>query len=260
MHLFDQPVSSYMTATIIAVDRDTTLDEVAALLTGHDISAVPVCTADRSLVGVVSRTDLIRVGIVHRGATSSASLGIPAQSAESLMSPRSVVVSASNRLRDAAALMLAQHIHRVFVIDHQRLVGVLSATDLARAARDARLALPLSAIMNRSMISIEASAQLSVANAMLDKHQISGLIVTDDGWPIGMYTQTEVLFSRDLPFATPVGEVLDPSMVCLPLEMEVYRAAGTALELGVRRIIACKDREAAGIVSGMDFVKLVATA
>jgi hypothetical protein len=38
----------------------------------------------------------------------------------------------------------------------------------------------------------------------------------------------------------------------------IYRAAEQACRMEVRRVIPCREREAVGIVTGMDFVKLVA--
>jgi CBS domain-containing protein len=260
MKPFDQLVSSYMTANVISVERSTPIRDVAQLLGRNLVSAVPVCE-DGAVVGVISRTDLIREGLLHTGARlASSSIAFPAKDADDLMSPRPLVVASSTHLREAAALMRDRKIHRVFVVDGPHLTGVLSAHDLARAVRDARVELPLSSVMSAPLVTVDSHAPISAATEKLADAHVSGVVVTDEGWPVGMFTQVEVLASRELPRGTRVDEVLDPSMVCLPDELPIHRAAATAFELGARRVIACRNRDAVGIVTGMDFVKIVATA
>ncbi len=260
MKPFDQLVSAYMTANIISVERATPLRDVAKLLGRNLVSAVPVCE-DGAVLGVISRTDLIREGLMHTGARQgSTSIAFPAKEAEELMSPRPLVVASGTKLRDAAALMYERKIHRVFVVDGAYLTGVLSSHDLARAVRDARVEQPLSSLMSAPLVTVDSHEPISSATEKLTSSHVSGLVVLEEGWPVGMFTQVEVLAARDLPRGTRVDEVLDPSMVCLPDELPLHRAAATAFELGARRIIACRQHDAVGIVSGMDFVRVVAGA
>jgi CBS domain-containing protein len=49
-----------MTKDVITVSLDTTVREIAALLVRHRISGMPVATADRMVVGMVSQSDLLR--------------------------------------------------------------------------------------------------------------------------------------------------------------------------------------------------------
>ncbi len=260
MKPFEQLVSSYMTANVISVETGTSIREVAQLLGRNLVSAVPVCDSG-SLVGVVSRTDLIREGLLHTGVrANSTSIAFPAKEVDELMSPRPLVVAGNTRLHDAAVLMRERKVHRVFVVDGPSVTGVLSAHDLVRAVRDARIETPLAEVMTSPLVTVDAHEPISSATEKLAEAHVSGLVVTDEGWPVGMFTQVEVLASRDLPRGTRVDEVLDPSMVCLPAELPLYRAAATAHELGARRVIACRQRDAVGIISGMDFVRVVAGA
>jgi predicted transcriptional regulator len=252
------PVSTFMSAPVVSVVRDTPLTEVVALLAGPQRSAVPVLDEDGAVVGVISRTDLIREGMLHSGVRPTTAMALPANVAEALMSPRPIVVADTTRVRDAAALMLAHHVHRVFAIRDGALVGVLSSHDVMRAIADARLAAPLSTIMSSPLITVDTRCSLAAATELLASRHLTGVVVLEEGWPVGVFGQSEALASRELPRGMPIDEVFDPSLVCLPEELAVHRAAATAFELGARRVIACRQREAVGIVTGMDFIKLAA--
>src|ERR1700693_945041 len=49
-----------MTRQVVTARPDSTVAEVAQLLTDHDISAVPVCAHDGTLLGMISEGDLMR--------------------------------------------------------------------------------------------------------------------------------------------------------------------------------------------------------
>ncbi|MCW5631982.1 MAG: CBS domain-containing protein [Rubrivivax sp.] len=56
-----------MTRTLVSVDEDASLEQIAALLEKHGIKRVPVLR-DGKLVGIVSRADLLRGVAVRQGA------------------------------------------------------------------------------------------------------------------------------------------------------------------------------------------------
>jgi len=139
-----------------------------------------------------------------------------------------------------------------------KLIGVISTLDVMGAVREAKIDLPIAEIMSKPLFSIEAKQPLSAAVERLEHARVTGLVVLEEGYPVGVFTQLEAMESRDLARDTPVNEVFDPSMLCLPSTTKVYRAAEQATRMHVRRIIPSRDREAIGIITSFDFVKLAA--
>jgi len=223
---------------------------------------MPVVDDDGVIAGVVSRTDLLRVGRVQAGAHRKASvLTLPERRVGELLgeSPRApIVVSPTTPLHDAARMMRDERVHRLFVVDGGKLVGVISTLDVMGAVREAKIDLPIAEIMSKPLFSIEAKQPLSAAVERLEHARVTGLVVLEEGYPVGVFTQLEAMESRDLARDTPVNEVFDPSMLCLPSTTKVYRAAEQATRMHVRRIIPSRDREAIGIITSFDFVKLAA--
>ncbi len=264
MNLFSRPVSAFMATKVASVGHDTMLPHVAHELEERKISAMPVLDEHGALTGVISRTDLLRVGRIQAGSHRKASaITLPERSARDLLGTtprRPVVIASSAPLHDAAQLMRDERVHRVFVVDGGTLVGVVSTLEIMGAVRDAKIDIPITEIMSTPLFSVKAQQPLSAAIERLEHARVTGLVVVDDDFPVGVFTQLEAMQSRELPRDTPVNEVFDPAILCLPVTTKIYRAAEQAARLEVRRIIPCREREAVGIVTGFDFAKLVARA
>ena len=257
---FDRPVSEYMTRDVEVSDVETSTEALARLMHERGISGVPILLGGK-LVGVVTRTDLIQLGVMQTGRRwTSPAMPLPHRRAGDVMTGEPRVVAPGAPLRDAARIMSEHNLHRVFVVDGEQLAGVISTLDLAAAVRDARLEVPLSSVMTTPILSVEVHAPLSAAIELLARVPVSGLIVTDEGFPIGMFTQLDALASRDLPRSTPVETTYDAAVICLPVETKLHRAAAQAAQLDVRRVVACRAREGVGVVSGLDFARVASGA
>jgi CBS domain-containing protein len=108
-------VKEIMTTPVVSAGPDTPTADVAQLLSRHRISGVPVTDQDDAVVGLVSEYDLL----VKRGAT-----------AREVMSPTVISVTEDTDVEDVRALLVDLRIRRVPVMAGQRLVGIVSRSDL----------------------------------------------------------------------------------------------------------------------------------
>jgi signal-transduction protein with cAMP-binding, CBS, and nucleotidyltransferase domain len=67
--------------------------------------------------------------------------------------------------------------------------------------------------MTSPIITIDIHAPLSAAIDLLDGAHVTGLIVTDEAQPIGIFTQSDALASRNLPRSTPIEATYDARVV-----------------------------------------------
>jgi CBS domain-containing protein len=256
---FDTPVADYMNQHVEWLAPDAPLPEVARRLADRKISAVPLVAADGKLAGVVSRSDLLRTGrLAASSGPRTPALELPPIAARTLVTGPALVCAPSTTLRAAAREMVRHRVHRLFVTIEDRLVGVISTVDLARAVRDHRLELSIEQVMTAPVVTIAVTATLGEAVGQLDRARLTGLIVVDERWPIGMFTQTEAMAARDLPRETSIEDLYDPAVICLPAKRNIRVAAAHAARLDVRRVVACEVGEAVGIVGGLDFARVVA--
>jgi len=133
-----------MTSGPTAIDDTMSLEQAAKALLRY--SAVPVIDATRHVVGVLSRTDLVRA---FKDTRAPAELLIPVDeerpSGIEYRTPRRVA-DAMNRdfiavpleatASEVIAKMVDHNVGRVFVVDDERrLVGVISSTDILWSLR-----------------------------------------------------------------------------------------------------------------------------
>lgn len=261
MKQFDEPVVSYTTRDLEVAHLHTPLTDVARTMHARGISGMPVLDGKGNVAGVVTRTDLIRHGLHHGGRRSQRHvMALPEKLAKDVMTHGAIEIDSSAPLRDAAHLMVDREVHRIFVTEGGKLSGVICARDLATAVRDAGISAPISSVMTSPIVTVDVLTPLSRAIDLLDRVHVTGLIVLADGQPVGMFDQLEALACRDLPGETPIEEVYSAAVICLPDATKLHRAAAHVAQLQVRRVVACKARDAVGVITATDFARFVAFA
>src|SRR5688572_28811015 len=165
---FDLPLSSHMVAPVHVLSPDDRLASAAALLSELGISALPVVDARRRLIGVLERTDLLRVGrLLTRPAEGAPRFWWPDSRVAECMQTVVPVAPPERTLRQCAQRMLERGLHRVYVLADAELIGVLGTREVMRAVQRAELATPLTALAAQPAERIAAEAPLSAACAQL---------------------------------------------------------------------------------------------
>lgn len=258
--MFDYSITSYMTRRVITASASADVASIIQLLQSHRVSSVPIVGPEGAPIGLVSRTDLIRhglAGLLARTGPNAASLAIPQGTARDIMSTTLVTLRSDRTLRDAAAEMVRHSVHRVLVTEADRLIGIVSTTDLAAAVHGARIDTPISDWMTSPAVTITSQQPVAAAIDLLNQKHLSAVIVVDDGWPVGILSQVDAIAARDVARDTPVDSLMDSAIVCLPSTMRVFRAAGHAAQLDVRRVVVTLAHEVVGIISGLDFARII---
>jgi CBS domain-containing protein len=252
--MFTMPVSMYMSRDVRTVRADASLAEAHRTMEDHHVSGLPVLDPQDRQVGVITRTDLLREGKVETSPERSRPTlrfltGLLVKDA---MTGHLVTVSPSTSVGEAARHMVDGHVHRVFVESQGRIRGVFSTRDVMQAIVDKRLATPIGSYMTRSVKTIGARTPLGRATEELREHGVSGLVVVDDGFPIGVFTQRDALVGRHHAAETAVEHAVDYSVVHLPPSTPIHRAAAQAITTHVRHVLVVEDGQLAGILSGID--------
>ncbi|WP_376795440.1 CBS domain-containing protein [Thermogemmatispora sp.] len=110
-----------MTRTVYTIRPEASAQEAARLLDQKRISGAPVVDSDGRLIGMVTEADIISK--VNREGLRVADI----------MSHELIVVSEETPLEEIAALLSERKIKRVPVVEHGRLVGIVSRADIVHA-------------------------------------------------------------------------------------------------------------------------------
>ncbi len=149
-----------MSRNVATVTPDTPITEIAEILLGRHISAVPVVDGAGAVIGIVSEGDLIRrqeIGTDKHPSWWLHLLTAPedqardyvkshGHKASDVMTGKVVSVGPDTPLDEVATLLERHHIKRVPVVDNGKLAGIVSRADLIRglAAHPATLPAPSS--------------------------------------------------------------------------------------------------------------------
>ena len=248
---FEMPVTEYMTSPVEVLEIGESLLTANELFSGQGVSALGVVDGNGAIKGVISRTDALHAAVFTHGET----FRVPDRPVEELMKSPALQVSPDARLAEAAKLMLKNHVHRVFVTDYEKPIGVVSTRDLMRAVREKRLKTPIAEIASSSVVKVKADDPIALAVDRLDLSNKHGLVVVEGAFPVGIFDQSAALESRRLPPNTAVEHAMDVRILILPGEIALARAAEQALGMNVRRILIEDDLGISGIVGGLDFIR-----
>ncbi len=141
-----------MTAEPVCAEPATTIRQLARLFEENDISGCPVVDQDGKVIGVVSKTDLIRrcsegtadippaylfEVVCEQGVGDEDSdrppIPEPLVCVQDFMTESAVTVRPGTPVHEVAALMADKHIHRVVVVDEEQYpLGVITALDVLK--------------------------------------------------------------------------------------------------------------------------------
>jgi CBS domain-containing protein len=155
---FARVAGDIMTPNPVSIDHTAKVQQAAIALSERGISAVPVINEAGRPVGVVSRTDIVRVAGGAAGVDSCALMcadcgsmaivprgirpdeldprtcGCP--SVSDIMTPEVYSIETDAPVVRIVEELLGKNVHRLFVVDHDGvLVGVVTALDVLRSFR-----------------------------------------------------------------------------------------------------------------------------
>jgi len=111
---------------------DETLAVAAARMRKHNVKRLPVIDREHHLYGIIAVRDIDQA-TAEAARTAKANL-LETRQVRTLMTRRPITCLPHSPVRVAAALMLRNKIGFLPVVDETRLVGILSTTDMLRAA------------------------------------------------------------------------------------------------------------------------------
>jgi CBS domain-containing membrane protein len=157
-----------MNADVVRLDASTSIESAIETLDELEISGAPVTDGDGRLLGVFSTRDVTRSEHVRSGRiqanrgdftmSDTASEGDEDEENEAVilrredyspvvggsdtvadwMNRRAVTVAPDAALRLVCRRMVQEHVHRVIVADHGRVVGIITSFDVVRCVADGR--------------------------------------------------------------------------------------------------------------------------
>ena len=113
---------------LVTIAPEQPVKEVVALLTQHNIGAIVVLDEADALVGIVSERDVVRQ-LIHRDDLLN-------QPVKELMTAKVITCVPQDDLMSVASVMTERRFRHMPVVEHGKLLGIISIGDVLKAQRD----------------------------------------------------------------------------------------------------------------------------
>ena len=115
---------------VLSVSPELPVSDFEGFLTGEDISGAPVVDARGDLLGIASKTDIVRaLGTESRQLVELLPEGL---TVEDIMTRDVVCVAPEDDVKRVAQCMVEGGLHRVLVVDSDGVTGIITSFDLLR--------------------------------------------------------------------------------------------------------------------------------
>jgi predicted transcriptional regulator len=121
-------------------------------------------------------------------------ISLPKQAIKAYMSSPLKTLTSSNTLRDALVLFNKNRIHGAPVIDAEKLAGIITMSDIAKAVeKDLPLMTKVSEVMTTDVIEAPSDTKLFDVIKRFKEREVGRLIVVEQGKPVGILTQSDII-------------------------------------------------------------------
>jgi len=125
---------------------------------------------------------------------TSEMISLPKQSIKNYMSSPLKALRPLDTIRDALVLFNHEHIHGAPVIEGTVLEGIVTMSDIAFAVENGLpLSMPVSEVMTSKVEEVSSDVKLFEVIRRFKEREIGRLIVVEDGKPVGILTQSDVI-------------------------------------------------------------------
>ena len=199
-------VAQVLSQPVLTLPPDAPLRSATWLMVKHQIHAIPL-VSDERLDGLVTASDLLRGVIASRAISQSDDEAFFRLPVISHIRGKLTTVGPTSSLNDVVDIMCRKKIRHLPVVVSESLIGVVSDRDVRQALGRAAVLdaqsqesgklymgpLKVIEIMSQSVKTIPSSATTQTAVEELLRSKIHCLPVVDNGKPIGIITDTDLL-------------------------------------------------------------------
>jgi len=169
-------------------------------------------------------------------------------------------IDPSAPLKAAAKTMLEKK-KRLLVFEDDKLVGIVTASDLIKGIAESNLAFGIEGVMSKKIFCLDEAATALEAAQMMAAKRIGSVIVTRDEEPYGIFAERDLITkvaARNLAFTTELRFLASSPLITAPANTTLSEAAKIMNEKRIKRLPLVQGDDFVGIVTARDLVEAYA--
>ena len=199
---------------LFTLTRENSVQECAKMMKKHRISVVIILNKDKTLGGIITKTDLVAVFLTKKS---------PSIKVSKVMKRKTITAAASDPILHVESLLIKYGISRVIIKRNQKPIGVITFRDFVPAkipqwiaesadpkevqeykfkkgltethANQMNYLFPFHAkdIMSTNPITVNKDNEVKVAITKMIKYNVSGLPVLNNSRLVGIITKSDIV-------------------------------------------------------------------
>jgi len=182
-----------MNPNVVCIDKDQNICDALRIMKKNNVSRLIVINTNnehiKEVVGIITEKDIAtKLGSSRYGNLAPSHFHL-----STVMSPDLITADIDMDVGDAADIMLENHIGSLPVIEDDKLVGILTKTDILEICKgkpyEKRI---VEDVMSSELITIEPTERMIHARRLMIDADIGRLPVIEDGELIGIITSKDI--------------------------------------------------------------------
>jgi predicted transcriptional regulator len=250
-----QTIGKFSTNPVVAVEAEATVQEAVQLMSEKCISCIVVLSHGEP-IGILTERDVVFA--------ANWLLGQPDLLIKEVMNKPVMTASEGMPIAQAYQVFCQHKIRHLVVLDARlNMSGIFTQTDLVRSLREKAFdgINDVSLLMSSQILHIAPEVSARYALSLMARRSVSCIVVMEDGQPVGMFTERDVVrcVANGVDLSeSPVSSVMNSSVYSTPSTATPHDTIGLMLKRSIRRLLVVDDcGEMAGILTQTDIGRVL---
>jgi CBS domain-containing protein len=241
-------ISDVMIKDVATISADSTIFFAAKHMFEKRVSCV-IALEKGKVVGILTETDFLKRIAAKKHDFTHITI-------DKVMTSPVISIPSDTSVLEAGTIAEVNHVKKLPVVDNEKLVGIVTQTDLIRVLTSYGMWRDIEEIMNSDVVTIDSGATVVEAAEAMTKKSLSCIIVLEDGEVAGIFTERDalkrVVAAQKDPFTTKIHDVMSSPVRSIPPDYSVFSASRLIENTHIRRLVVMDEKKLMGIVTQTD--------
>lgn len=250
-------VADFMSSPVISVSAETKFVRAIQLMVSNQIGNVVVIDKEK-VSGIITEREILQYLVLNKA--------IPNKQVKYILTRNFTKVEPDTSVLEAAQIMIRRKTRLLVFRNHKltkgvadRLVGIITASDLVRAFLETDRNPQLEAAMTNKIVTVHPNNTILSAAKLMFKKRIGSIIVTADGRPNGILTERDLLnkvIGQDVDIDEKVGQYCSAPVISAKVGIGANEAARLMFAHKIKRLPLTKGDRIVAMVTARDLVEV----
>jgi CBS domain-containing protein len=255
--MHEMKVEDYMTCNPITVQRDISVSDAITIMATKGIGNLVVTEDLVGPVGILTERELIEYLSLNGRIPN-----LPLKDVLGYQSFNSITPDSS--ILDAANVMISKKTRLLVFNAQNKLVGIITASDMVRAFSKTEENPSLEHTMNKKIFDVKFTDTVLAAIKLMDTESIGSVIINDQNTdhkkkePYGIFTERDLLtriLLKDIDLESKVGRHSSTPLIMTPISTRANKAAEIMTSNKIKRLPLTEGGRPVAMVTARDLVE-----